>query len=115
MNEQHILDKLYDVLQTRKNADSKKSYVASLYEGGAEKIAEKISEEAEETNIEGIALEKSPGDSAIRKALASESADLIFHLLVMLSHHNLHPNEIFKILEERFGIGGHDEKASREK
>ena len=111
----HILDQLYAVLQERKKESANKSYVASLYNKGADKIAAKITEEAEETNVEGIALEQDPTNESIRKALTSESADLIFHLMVMLSHHNIPPSDVFKVLEERFGISGHDEKASRTK
>lgn len=109
----HILNALYNVLQTRKTADPERSYVASLYGRGSEKISDKIMEEAEETVVEALRLEKSPKDKAIRGALKNESADLIFHLMVMLSHHDIPPNEVFSILEERFGISGHDEKASR--
>ncbi len=110
---EHILGKLYDILQARKGADPEGSYVASLYDKGASKIAEKIREEAEETIVEGLRLEKSADDSAIRKALTCESADLVFHLLVLLSHHDVNPTEVFAELEQRFGISGHDEKASR--
>ena len=110
---EHILDRLYEVLQARKNADPETSYVASLYAKGSAKISEKIREEAEETIVEGLRLEKSKDDPAIRKALESESADLLFHLLVLLSHHNIHPEAVFDILAERFGVSGHVEKASR--
>lgn len=109
----HILDKLYGVLQDRKKADPESSYVASLYAKGSAKISEKIREEAEETIVEGLRLEKSAEDPEIRKALVHESADLLFHLTVLLAHHNIAPNEVFAVLEERFGIGGHEEKASR--
>lgn len=112
---EHILDKLYAVLQERKKADPESSYVASLYDKGAAKIAEKIREEAEETIVEGLRLEKSPGDGAIRKALTCESADLVFHLMVLLAHHNVNPDEVFAVLEKRFGISGHEEKASRKR
>ena len=108
-----ILEKLYAVLQDRKKADPEGSYVASLYSKGSARISEKIREEAEETIVEGLRLEKSPTDLAIRKALTDESADLVFHLLVLLSHHNINPKEVFAVLEERFGISGHEEKASR--
>ncbi len=111
----HILEKLYAVLQDRKAADPADSYVASLYSKGSAKISEKIREEAEETIVEGLRLEKSPGDVAIREALVHESADLIFHWMVLLAHHNINPSEVFSVLEERFGISGHDEKASRNK
>lgn len=111
----HVLNRLYDVLQQRKNADAEGSYVASLYKKGAAKIAEKITEEAQETIEESIRLEKTPQDDDIREALKNETADLWFHTLVMLAHHNVKPEEIFQILEKRFGIGGHDEKAARQK
>ncbi len=88
----HILERLYEVLQARKNADPESSYVASLYSKGSVKISEKIREEAEETIVEGLRLEKSSGDDAIRKALREESADLLFHLMVLLAHHNIAPD-----------------------
>ncbi len=109
----HILEKLYGILQDRKQADPESSYVASLYAKGSIKIAEKIREEAEETIVEGLRLEKSSQDDAIRKALTHESADLIFHWMVLLAHHDINPKDVFDVLEERFGISGHDEKASR--
>ncbi len=109
----HIIVKLYEVLQSRKESEAESSYVASLYKKGSAKISEKIREEAEETIIEGLRLEKSPGDESIRQALRSESADLLFHLWVLLAHHNIEPHEVFEILEGRFGTSGHDEKAGR--
>lgn len=109
----HILDKLYAVLQERKGSDPESSYVASLYSKGSVKISEKIREEAEETIVEGLRLEKSADDPAIRKALTHESADLIFHWMVLLAHHDINPEEVFAVLEERFGISGHEEFASR--
>jgi len=110
---EHILSKLYEVLQARKASDPESSYVASLYSKGSAKISEKIREEAEEAIVEGLRLEKSSSDVSIHKALVNESADLIFHLMVLLSHHDINPDEVYGVLEERFGISGHDEKASR--
>ena len=112
---EHILVKLYEVLQSRKESDPESSYVASLYKKGSAKISEKIREEAEETIVEGLRLEKSPGDEAIRDALKNESADLLFHLWVLLAHHNIEPYEVMEILESRFGTSGHAEKASRKR
>lgn len=109
----HILEKLYEVLQARKGGDPESSYVASLYAKGSVKISEKIREEAEETIVEGLRLEKSSTDEAIRSALTNESADLVFHLMVLLSHHDINPNDVFDVLNARFGVSGHDEKASR--
>lgn len=110
---EHILDRLYEILQARKNAAGEKSYVASLYDGGSPKIAEKILEEAQEVIDEALLLDQNPDDVQVQKNIRSEAADLIFHLIVMLSHHNAPPSDIFDILEKRFGTSGHDEKAGR--
>ena len=111
----HILDQLYEVLQERKSSTAENSYVSSLYAGNSPKIAEKILEEAQELIDEGLALDKNPNDPTLQKNIRSEAADLLFHVIVMLSHHDVPPSDVFKILEERFGISGHDEKASRTK
>lgn len=111
----HILKQLYTVLQERKNAGAEKSYVASLYAGGSPKIAEKILEEAQELIDEALALDSNPDNPTLQKNIRNEAADLLFHMMVMLSHHNVPPKDVFAILEERFGTSGHDEKASRNK
>ncbi len=110
---EHILNSLYQVLLTRKGAAADESYVASLYSKGAAKITEKVAEEAEETNAESLRLEKSPGDVQIRDALKAEAADLLFHLMVLLAYHDVPPDEVFDVLEGRFGQSGHTEKAAR--
>lgn len=105
--EQHILDKLITVLQERKDAEPKKSYVADLYKKGPHKMAKKVGEEAVEVAIEAITGKK--------KKLKEESADLLFHLLVLWTYYDIKPDDIFEILAERFGVSGHEEKASRNK
>lgn len=109
-----IIGKLYDVLQTRKSADSGGSYVASLYGKGAGTIGDKVREEVEELIAESLNLELNPDEPKIREALKNESADLLFHMLVMLSHHDVRPDEVLGILEKRFGTSGHAEKAARD-
>ena len=109
----NILDKLYDTLQQRKNAVGEQSYVASLYEKGTPKIAEKILEEAQEIIDEALALEQNKNDEDLQKNIRNEAADLLFHLMVMLSYHDVPPQDVFSILDARFGTSGHDEKASR--
>ncbi len=109
----HILDKLYDILQQRKNAGGEKSYVASLYEKGSPKIAEKILEEAQEVIDEALALDVAPDDAGLQKNIRGEAADLLFHLMVMMAHHDVPPSDVFDVLAERFGVSGHDEKAAR--
>jgi len=109
----NIIERLYQTLQERKSADPESSYVASLYSKGAAKMAEKITEEAEETIVEGLRLEKSPADETIREALKQESADLIFHLWVLLAHYDITPADVGQVLEGRFGTSGHEEKSNR--
>lgn len=110
----HILDHLYDILQDRKNADPEASYVASLYAKGTPKIAKKIGEEAAELIIEAIRLD-AENKKSIRDDFKNETADLLFHILVLLSHHNIRPDEVFEILSGRVGVSGHEEKARRTK
>jgi len=101
----NILDTLYDILKSRKDSDIKQSYVASLYNKGTDKIAEKIGEEAIETIIEAVKRD--------RDALKEESADLLFHLMVLWADQDIEPHDVLKILQDRFGTSGHEEKANR--
>lgn len=110
-----ILEQLYTILQERKSASVKESYVASLYAGKSPKIAEKILEEAQEVIDEALALDKNPDNLDLQKNIRAEAADLLFHLMVMLAHHNVVPSDVLEILKNRFGISGHEEKAARNK
>lgn len=100
-----ILNELAKVLEARKAESPETSYVAALYAKGQDKILEKIGEEATET----ILASKS-GD---KDKIVHETADLWFHSMVMLAHHGLSPEDILNELARRFGVSGHDEKASR--
>jgi phosphoribosyl-ATP pyrophosphohydrolase len=102
---QDTLQKLADILETRKGGDADKSYVASLYAGGLDKILKKIGEESAETII---AAKDADNDKIIY-----EVADLWFHTLVLLAHQGLSPNDVLAELDKRFGTSGHLEKASR--
>jgi phosphoribosyl-ATP pyrophosphohydrolase len=108
-----IFEKLYTTLQERKTADPKKSYVAQLYKKGSKQIAKKLGEEAVELVIESIRLDRKNPKEKRHEAFKNEAADLVFHLLVLLAYHNVAPEEIFEILEQRMGVGGLDEKESR--
>ncbi len=103
----HILEQLYDIIQSRKGSDADSSYVASLYAKGTEKIAQKVGEEAVETIIEAMKNDKA--------GLKQESADLLFHLMVLWADQDIHPQDIFKILENRMGLSGLEEKKRRTK
>jgi len=88
-----IIDELFEVIRDRKTNRKEKSYVCSLYDKGHDKILEKIIEEAGEVVIASKNREN--------KQIIYESADLLFHLLVMLSYHDLTPDDIFKELQSR--------------
>lgn len=101
-----ILDAVYQIILERKQLGAgEKSYVKSLFDKGLDKILAKIGEEATETAVAGKG-----GD---RDEVVYESADLIFHLLVLLGYYEIPPEKICDELRRRFGISGIDEKASR--
>lgn len=100
-----VLSQLAQVLEQRKLAAADSSYVASLYAKGLDAILKKIGEEATETVI--------AAKSGDRGQIVYEVADLWFHTLVLLAQQGLHPEDVLKELERRFGLSGIDEKASR--
>jgi len=101
------LEQLEVLLDERKSADPESSYVAKLYAKGDKKIAQKVGEEAVETAMAVAA------DDNIE--LISESADLLFHLMVLLKARGLGLSDIAIELAKREGISGIEEKASRSK
>lgn len=113
MYKNHIIDAVYETLQDRKDADPKKSYVASLYKKGTKQIAKKMGEEAVELVIAAVRLDEQQDKKKRYREFKEEAADLVFHLMVLLAHHDVEPDEILGILEERLGVSGHAEKASR--
>lgn len=104
-----VLRELTDILEARRNADPGTSYVASLHAKGLNKILEKVGEEAVET----ILAARDAADSGDTAALVSETADLWFHSLVMLSHLGESAQSVLAELQRRFHISGLEEKASR--
>ena len=100
-----VLDRLYGVIASRRGGDPGTSYTAKLFSQGAAKIAQKLGEEAVEAVIEGVR-----GDGA---RLAAESADLLYHLLVLWAETGVAPDEVWQALEARAGRSGLDEKKSR--
>jgi phosphoribosyl-ATP pyrophosphohydrolase len=100
------LDRLAAVIETRKGADPSSSYTAKLLSEGVERLAKKFGEEAVETVIAAASGDKS--------ALAAESADLIYHWLVLLAGAGVSLEQVAAKLEEREGRSGLDEKASRQ-
>lgn len=101
-----VLNQLAAVLEARKQSDPESSYVSHLYHKGLDTILKKVGEEATETVIAAKG-----GD---REQVIYEMADLWFHSMVLLSQQGISHNEILQELERRFGLSGHEEKASRE-
>ena len=99
------LDALWQVIESRKGGDPQTSYTAKLLAKGPEKAARKVGEEAIEAIIEVIRGDK--------ERLAAETADLLFHLLVMLAATDLDPADVAVALKAREGRSGLEEKASR--
>ncbi|MFQ0971752.1 MULTISPECIES: bifunctional phosphoribosyl-AMP cyclohydrolase/phosphoribosyl-ATP diphosphatase HisIE [unclassified Gilliamella] len=88
-----FLFELEQIIAGRKNADPKSSYTAKLYHDGTKRIAQKVGEEGVET-----ALAATVHDS---EELKNESADLIYHLLVLLQDQNLSLQDVIGILKAR--------------
>ena len=99
-----ILDRLYATIAARRGGDAATSYTAKLFAEGRQRIAQKFGEEAVETVIAGVA-----GDAG----LAGESADLLYHLLVLWADAGLAPQDIWEKLESRVGTSGIAEKNAR--
>lgn len=100
-----ILADLADVIASRRAASPNESYTAKLLSQGVEKCAKKLGEEAVETALAGVLGDK--------QQLAGESADLLYHLLVLLAAADVSLDEVMQELARRQGTGGLDEKAAR--
>jgi phosphoribosyl-ATP pyrophosphohydrolase len=101
------LDRLWQVIQSRRGSDPQTSYTARLFSRGRAKIAQKLGEEAIEAVIEGV------GNNPA--ALAGESADLLYHLLVLWAAVGISPADVASELTRREGTSGIAEKRARAK
>jgi phosphoribosyl-ATP pyrophosphohydrolase len=99
------LERLEATIAARRAADPDSSYVARLHARGLGKIAQKLGEEATECVIAALVED--------RPALVGEAADLLFHLLVLLSAKDIPLSEVLAELDRREGTSGIAEKASR--
>ncbi len=100
-----VLDRLWGVVMERRGSDPAVSHSARLLARGTAKVAQKFGEEAVECLIEAVA--------GNRPALIAESADVLYHLLVLWVDAGIRPDEIWAELQRREGISGIAEKASR--
>ena len=100
-----VLKQLEQIILERKGASADSSYTASLLQKGVDKILKKLGEEATELVI--------AGKGGKRDEIVYETADLFYHTLVLLAHHDIPLDDVLAELRRRFGISGLEEKASR--
>lgn len=100
-----VLLRLAETIKARKSAAADKSYTRQLLDGGVERCAKKLGEEAVETVIAAMGSNK--------EALKGEAADLLYHLLVVLECRAVSITEVLDILQQRTKISGLAEKAGR--
>ena len=103
----NVLTRLARTIEKRKGDDEKDSYAARLFSRGPSKCAEKFGEEAVEAIIAAVKNDK--------KNLTEEAADVLFHLLVMLSARGVKYEDVLAELERREGTSGLIEKQSRKR
>ena len=102
---EHTLDRLFATIAQRKGADPKTSYTAKLLQEGVERCAKKFGEESVEAVIAAVSGDK--------KALTGESADVLYHLLVLWAAAGITPADVYAALAAREGQSGIAEKAGR--
>lgn len=102
-----VLTRLSETIRARRVASGDSSYTRQLLDGGAEKCAKKLAEEAAEAVIAGVSQD---GD-----ALKAEAADVLYHLLVLLEVREVPLADVLGELERRMGTSGLEEKMARGK
>ena len=107
VDEKPVLTRLFEAIESRKTASPEDSYTARMFAKGPQKLAQKLGEEAVETVIAAVAKDN--------KALVDESADLLYHLLLVWSDRGIRPEDVLAELESRMGTSGLAEKASRKR
>ena len=105
-NNSDVLERLFETIKSRQGDSPDKSYTAKLFSKGRGKIACKLVEEATETIVAALY----EGDDKV----ISESADLLFHLLVLWADAGVEPTHVWEELARREGTSGIDEKEARQ-
>ena len=103
----NYLTDLQKIIQSKKNEDPDQSYTAQLFFKGLQEIQKKFGEEAIELIIASASKNKTQ--------TIFESADVLFHLLVLLTENNISIEEIVDELKKRSGVSGLEEKSNRKK
>lgn len=105
MSDIQVLNDLFELIKSRKKASPEASYVAKLFSKGRGKVAQKLGEEAVEVVIDAVAGNK--------KEVVGESADLLFHLLILWADMGINPEKVYQELVKRQGVSGIEEKKRR--
>ena len=100
-----VLQRLAALIRSRRGDSANTSYTRELLDGGTERCAKKLGEEATETIIAAIGTDAT--------ALRREAADLVYHLLVLLESRDMPLGDVLRELEQRMGTSGLAEKAAR--
>ena len=101
-----VLSRLASQIEARKQANTENSYVAGLFAAGEDAILQKVGEESVEFLL---AAKGSDTDH-----LVAEAADVWFHMLILMSHKGLGPDDILNELKRREGVSGLTEFAARD-
>ena len=107
MSEKFTLESLARIIGDRARAGGERSYTRKLLDEGPEKCAKKLGEEAMETALAAVSGDK--------RAVVAESADLLYHLLVVLEARGVTLAEVYAELERRTARSGIEEKESRQR
>jgi phosphoribosyl-ATP pyrophosphohydrolase len=105
MDQQHPIDRLHSLIESRRHADAGSSYTAALLAKGPLECAKKLGEEGLETALAAAARDKT--------GVVRESADLLYHLLVLWAASGIDPAEVYTELRAREAQSGLKEKAER--
>lgn len=107
MTETHPLDRLFATIAARKGADPKRSYTAQLLKRGVAQCAKKLGEEGVEAALAAVGGKK--------KEIVDESADVLYHLMVLWVATGVKPKTVYDALDARGGRSGLAEKKARKK
>ena len=103
----HPIDQLYATIVARKNADASESYTAQLLKRGVTQCAKKLGEEGVEAALAAVGGKK--------KEIVAESADVLYHLLVVWAATGVQPTAVYDLLDARRAQSGLAEKTSRKR
>lgn len=103
----HPIDRLFETISARRSASVRKSYTAKLLKAGVAQCAKKLGEEGVEAALAAVGGNK--------KEIVAESADVLYHLLVLWAATGTKPKSVYDALEKRRSRSGLAEKSARKK